>query len=189
MNHTTMSIDIKLGRVLKKTTTADMGQPSIDAAAFQEKITLLKHNLFNFILKSLNFSEDAHDVFQETILRAFKYLNTFSARKGASFKTWLYTIAHNEIRNHYRKGGNQPEPLEENQRVEEETSKNNQAGDIYEIASRLTIKNRNVFFLFYYNQFSIKEIREITGLKEGNIKFILHQARTTIKNQLGVTHE
>lgn len=189
MNQTAMSINLKLGQHQHQATTADRSQAVPETETFLERINPLKHHLFNFIYKALNFSEDAQDVFQETILRAFKYLNTFSTKRGASFKTWLYTIAHNEIRNHYRQDKNRPEPLEDDSRVKIGSSPNNQARDIYEIAGRLGQKNRNVFFLFYYNQFSIREIKEITGLKEGNIKFILHQARSIIKNHLGVTDE
>jgi RNA polymerase sigma-70 factor (ECF subfamily) len=40
-------------------------------------------------------SQDAEDVVQETFLRAFKHLDSFSPSK-ATFKTWLLTIARNQ---------------------------------------------------------------------------------------------
>ncbi len=39
--------------------------------------------------------EDAEDVVQETFLRAFKHLESFSPAKAA-FRTWLFTIARNQ---------------------------------------------------------------------------------------------
>jgi RNA polymerase sigma-70 factor (ECF subfamily) len=154
----------------------------------------VKKNLYNFIFKALNFSEDADDVFQETVLRAFKYINSY--KKKHSFKTWLFTIAHNEVKRYYRKnkdktGNRVPGTLGVDDFADEIIA-DNESGeielirDIYEIAAELNPKQRNVFFLFYNNKFSIKEIGEITGLKEGNIKFILNRCREIIREKLGV---
>ena len=60
--------------------------------------------------------------------------------------------------------------------------------NIYQVASQLKPGQREVFYLFYYNSYTIGEIAEITGLKEGNIKFILNQTRETIKNKLEMSN-
>ncbi len=44
---------------------------------------------------------DAEDILQQTLLKAFAHLDQF--RFEASFKTWLFRIAINEIRQNYRK--------------------------------------------------------------------------------------
>jgi RNA polymerase sigma-70 factor (ECF subfamily) len=44
---------------------------------------------------------DAEDILQQTLLKAFVHLDQF--RFEASFKTWLFRIAINEIRQNYRK--------------------------------------------------------------------------------------
>jgi RNA polymerase sigma factor (sigma-70 family) len=68
---------------------------------FWELVSPHKHKLYNFIRKSLNFSEDANDVFQETVLRALRYFRSY--KKEKKFNTWLFAIAHNEIKRHYKK--------------------------------------------------------------------------------------
>jgi len=50
-------------------------------------------------------------------------------------------------------------------------------------------RQREVFFLFYDQGFSIQEIARITGLREGNVKFILNRARTAIKSIMGDQNE
>jgi len=167
---------------------------TINAETFQQLLTPLKENLYNFIFKALNFSRDADDVFQETLLRAFKYRNSFKRKNP--FKTWLFTIAHNEIKSYFNKNKKLPHTvnidLEEQLNIVYDTETVVDAGydqmvrDIYEVAQQLTPNQRRVFFLFYDQRFSIREISEITGLKEGNIKFILNQARKKIKKKLGV---
>lgn len=157
----------------------------ISREMFQFLLNPIKENLYNFILKALNFCEDADDVYQDTVLRAFKYKNTYD--KNRPFKTWLFTIAHNEIKRYFNKTKKMPDTLAPaaNLSITHDTGDKTLVQDIYEIAGQLTPNRRKVFFLFYDQHFSITEISEITGLKQGNIKFILNQARGKIKQKLG----
>ncbi|HLP57249.1 MAG TPA: sigma factor-like helix-turn-helix DNA-binding protein, partial [Candidatus Deferrimicrobium sp.] len=58
--------------------------------------------------------------------------------------------------------------------------------DIYRAAANLKPRQREVFFLYYYNEFQISEIVDITGLTKVNIKFILHRARVAIKEMMEI---
>ncbi|MBN2345790.1 MAG: sigma-70 family RNA polymerase sigma factor [Candidatus Aminicenantes bacterium] len=142
-----------------------------------------KRPLYNLVAKSLNFSEDAEDVYQEVMMRGFKYLH--SLRDRESFRQWIFSIAHNEIKRYYRRRGRDSStPFDEALAVP--PAGNPQlVGEIYRIASRLKPSQREVFFLFYQSEFSIREIHEITGLGEGNVKYILNQARNRIRLVLG----
>jgi RNA polymerase sigma-70 factor (ECF subfamily) len=163
-------------------------QETISVEFFQFLLNPIKENLYNFIYKALNFCEDANDIYQETILRAFKYRKSYD--KQNPFKTWLFTIAHNEIKRYFNKHKKLPGKvgLDEHADMIDDPGSDNQAlvRDIYEVAQQLTPNQRRVFFLFYDQQFSIQEISEITGLKQGNIKFILNQSREKIKQKLGL---
>ena len=48
---------------------------------------------------------------------------------------------------------------------------------------------REVFFLFYYNRFSIAEIAAICSLRQGNVKFILNRGREAVRRALEADHE
>ncbi|MCP4147701.1 MAG: hypothetical protein GY757_08115, partial [bacterium] len=48
-----------------------------------------------------NFSQDANDVYQDAIRRGMKRLKTYNTE--LSFGIWIFSIANNQIRNHYRK--------------------------------------------------------------------------------------
>jgi RNA polymerase sigma factor (sigma-70 family) len=74
--------------------------------------------------------------------------------------------------------------MDDNMYIPDDSADKSLVRDIYEVALQLAPRQREVFFLFYDQQFSMKEIVEITGLKEGNIKFILNQARGKIKQKL-----
>jgi len=151
---------------------------------FWELASPHKQKLYNFILKSLNYSEVADDVFQETVLRALKYFKSF--KTGKSFTTWLYTIAHNEIKRHYKQNKKRT-LISDMDRLRGTKANNSQelAKEVYRYAEQLKPKQREVFFLFYYSGFTISEVSRIVGLKTGNIKFILNQARSSIKKLIG----
>lgn len=56
--------------------------------------------LFQFLYRMLGNEDDANDMAQETFLRVYQHRNEF--KSGAKFTSWLYTIAGNLARNHYR---------------------------------------------------------------------------------------
>ncbi len=155
-----------------------------EAALFWELAEPLKTRLYNFIHKSLSFSVEADDVFQDTLLRGMKYFRTF--KEGLSFSTWLYTIAHNEIKKHYRKRNRQAS-LENPERIEtpDDNIGRTLVSEVYRVAENLDVRQRDVFFLYYDTGLSVPEVSRITGFKEGNVKFILSRVRETLKKSLG----
>ncbi|MCP4147533.1 MAG: sigma-70 family RNA polymerase sigma factor [bacterium] len=165
----------------------------ISSDEFQHMLTPLKENLYNFIFKALFFSEEADDVYQEALLRAFKYRNSFN--KNKSFKTWLFSIANNEIKRYFNKtNAAAGVELKEHVNLPKDGTHQNEhqkelVQTIYRVAGELNDKQRRVFFLFYDHGFSVKEIAGITGLKEGNIKVTLNHSREKIKEKLGVKND
>ena len=178
-----------MGTMIAKAAAFFKKEETITAETFQCLLNPIKENLYNFIFKALNFCEDANDIYQETILRAFKYRGSF--KQQGSFKTWIFTIAHNQVKGYFNQLKKMPGVELEDQLIVEDADAGNEilVHDIYEVARQLTPQQRRVFFLFYDQGFSIREIIEITGLKQGNIKFILNQAREKIKQKLGVKNE
>ena len=159
----------------------------LDPEDFWEFIKPFKEKLYNFIIKALNFSEDGEDIYQETVLKAYKNMSGF--KKKSSLKTWFFSIANNEIRQYYKK-----KKRDETYKTNFSTSnafeisgpkKNILVESIYEIAQKFSLKYKQVFFLFYYNRFSIEEINEITGVKKGSVKYILNSCRERVKKELG----
>jgi DNA-directed RNA polymerase specialized sigma24 family protein len=49
--------------------------------------------------------------------------------------------------------------------------------------------HKEIFFLFYDSGFSVKEISRITGLRDGNVKFILNRVRRELRELMQETHE
>jgi RNA polymerase sigma-70 factor (ECF subfamily) len=56
--------------------------------------------VFRFLCRMVGNEDDANDLAQETFARVFRARASF--RRGEKFSTWLYTIAANLARNHFR---------------------------------------------------------------------------------------
>jgi len=56
--------------------------------------------VFHFLCRRVGNEEDANDLAQETFARVFRARASF--RPGEKFSTWLFTIAANLARNHFR---------------------------------------------------------------------------------------
>lgn len=56
--------------------------------------------MFHFLCRMVGNEDDANDLAQETFVRVFRARASF--RTSEKFSTWLYTIAANLARNHFR---------------------------------------------------------------------------------------
>lgn len=150
----------------------------------------IKMHLYNFIRKAMNYGADTDDLFQETLLKGFRYYYSFDRQQ--SFKTWIFTIAHNQINSFYSNnkaaiyGAQSLDEINEWTAATGDTAMSQQVQEIYRVAMSLKPRHREVFFLYYDNEFSVAEIANICGMTRPGVKFILHQARSTIKKIMEV---
>lgn len=171
------------GRDMSESDLSD--SPGLQRARYIELVDPIKKMLYNFIFKSMNFSQDSDDIYQEALLKGFKYFYSYNPEKN--FKSWLFTIANNLIKDYFRKKKSNL-PLEPNHIGDgADQSLSLRVIDIYHAVGELKPHHRRVFFLFYYNEFKITEISAITGLSQSNIKFILSQSRKRLKKFLEVS--
>ena len=56
--------------------------------------------------------------------------------------------------------------------------------DLFEAVMKLPEKYRVIIHLFYYEDYSVKEISEILKLSESNVKVRLSRGRMLLKNSL-----
>ena len=80
--------------------TLMLGYAGGDARAFEAPYTRHKGPLFRFVLRSVKSAGEAEELAQEIWMRII------GARAGyepkAKFTTWLYSIAHNRLVDHWR---------------------------------------------------------------------------------------
>jgi len=74
-----------------------------DAAAFETLYGRHKGPLYRFVLRSAKTAAIAEELFQEIWIRAIEARGRYAPT--AKFTTWLYTIAHNRLVDHWRARG------------------------------------------------------------------------------------
>jgi RNA polymerase sigma factor (sigma-70 family) len=74
-----------------------------DAAAFEALYSRHRARLFRFVLRSVKTRALAEELYQETWMRVIEARARYAPK--ARFTTWLYTIAHNQLVDHWRKRG------------------------------------------------------------------------------------
>lgn len=145
---------------------------------------------FTLAFRLVKSREDAHEVAQDSFLRAFRYLPEF--RGEAKFSTWLYKIVRSTALNFLRK--NQPDirslddedrPLHLPDSSTPDASKNLERIDrqttIKKAIAQLSPDDANVITLFYLYEHSLEEICQITDLSLTNAKTKLCRARQRLK--------
>lgn len=150
-----------------------------DKIAYQRLIEINKVYLFNIAIAILNNTEDAADAISETILIAYKNLK--SLRQPEFFRTWITRILINESRKILKKQRRivSIEDYKETDISLEEDflGQQIQGIDLKTAIEKLDTPLRSVILLYYYNDFSIKEIAQILKIPEGTVKTRMHRAK------------
>ena len=72
----------------------------VDDAAFETMVATHHGEIYRYLLRATRRPSDADDLAQETFLRAFRAFRALP--KDANARAWLFTIATNLSRNHFR---------------------------------------------------------------------------------------
>jgi len=172
-----------------------------DLSAFEELIRPYEKKVFNLAYRMCGSVEDAKDLAQEAIVRAFSGLSSF--RGDASFSTWLYRIASNACLDELRRRKRQPadyldEPVitvdgeirrqvaDPSQNPLEVVERSELQQIIQDSLTSLPEEYRVVVVLREIQGFSYQEIAEILNCSLGTVKSRLNRARKALKEKFTV---
>jgi RNA polymerase sigma-70 factor (ECF subfamily) len=162
-----------------------------DSAAFEPLVLPYRRTLFGLAYKMTGNREDALEVSQETLLRAFRYLGKCDLERG--FRNWLLQILVNAARDLGGKRGRQEasigdEYLEkaasEAPRPEETLVRGDIRSRILQAMSVLGGREREVFILRDLEEKSIRETAEITKSSAISVRVNLSRARSKLRVRL-----
>jgi len=162
-----------------------------DAGAFDELYRRHKGGLFRFVLRSVRERSVAEELYQEIWMRAIEARGRYEPQ--AKFSTWLYTIAHNRLVDHWRKKGLQAVSLESESEFSGEPGFEPQrvleAKQGLERFTRaleaLPPAQREAFLMHHEAEMSVAEIALATGANEEAAKSRLRYAVSKLKEALG----
>ena len=158
--------------------------------AFEELYRRYARRLKGFFFMQLGGDEElAADATHDVFLRAYEARDRY--QEGRKVDTWLFTIAYNICRNHYRSNAYEAqlmasldaEPVTDQQiEVELDAALLDEA--LAQVLSELPAPLHQLFSLHYQEELTIPQIAEIVGIAEGTVKSRLHKTMNMIRNKL-----
>lgn len=154
--------------------------------------------LIEFCLKQLGDRETSADIAQSALVRAFRSAAAFAGR--SSFRTWLYTIALNlvreELRKHKRRGESlicevtdetdeEPEWASEDESPEGAALRSIQSAELWRAVAGLSCEHRSALILKFRAGLTYEEIAEIMSAPSGTVKSWVHYAIKSLRKSLG----
>ncbi len=150
---------------------------------YNKAVDTYADNLYRFVLKNLKDEHMSGDIVQET------YEKLWVKLEGVSFlkvKTYLFTSAYHTMIDYIRKEKRYAsvDPAEFI-----EPSHSAHYSDLSEVLEKavdsLPEDQKSVVMLRDYEGYSYREIAEITGLSESQVKVYIYRARIFLKNYIG----
>lgn len=157
----------------------------------REKFTQLVRKelsgLRRFILAACSGNhEEADDVAQEALMKAYVASGTFGDEAG--FSAWIYRIACNCLIDRQRKMTTRGLTIDINQAYDVASASRSDDAfdyqDLYQAIDGLGMSERTAVLLFYMEDRSIKEITSIMNVAEGTVKAYLSRGREHLRNKL-----
>jgi RNA polymerase sigma-70 factor (ECF subfamily) len=140
-------------------------------------------NLFRFVLKNLRDEHFSRDIVQETFEKLWVKLESVSAHK---VKTYLFTSAYHTMIDYIRREKRYTETVTP---ATGDIHSEGTYSDLKEVLERaianLPDDQRAVVMLRDYEGYAYREIAEITGLNEAQVKVYIYRARVYLKNYIG----
>jgi len=128
----------------------------------------------------LNTADAANDIVQETFIQ---YLTTDTDFYDEThIRAWLIRVAINKTKNLFRSGWNRKVVLKDLD--QENVAVETDGGYVFDKVMALPDNYRIVIHLFYYEEMSVREISEVLGITEGNVKMRLSRGRSMLKKLL-----
>ena len=156
-----------------------------DAGAFETLYARHRGGLFRFVLRAVKDRGVAEELFQEVWVRVIEARERYAPK--ARFITWLYTIAHNLLVDHWRKKGLSLVALDSDDVPSESANPARQA-EAREALARLVhaleslpAAQREAFLLHEEGGLSVAEIAAATGTGEEAAKSRLRYAMGKLK--------
>jgi RNA polymerase sigma-70 factor (ECF subfamily) len=154
-------------------------------------------NLKSFIYRLVTNTEDVEDLSQETFIKAYKNIAAF--KEKSTFKTWIFAIANNLIKDHFKAQKRWARNAQDNcsQSIKNSTEMQQQAMDEYfngtfEIKNHidycftcvmkyLPLERHISIMLADIYDFKVSEIAIIMNKTLGSVKHLLFTGRKTMK--------
>ena len=156
-----------------------------------ELMTDYGQDILQLVMQYVHNLTVAEDLTQEIFVKCYKALPTFHF--NSSMKTWLWRIAINHTKDYlkswYAKNVEATEEdlfaqVKSGDCVEQQVIQQQQDDELARAVFALPVKYREVIYLCYYEEQSMKEMADVLQLNESTVKTRLRKAKQLLKKRL-----
>lgn len=164
-----------------------------DLPAVRFLIEKYKNLIWHIIISIVGRNSDCEDLFQDVCLRVFKGCKRF--RADSRLSTWIGSITHHVCVDYIRK--KKMETDLQNPDVGQhlvikasrdmswkQTEKEDLNRVVLETIAKLPSEYRTVITLYHLDEYSYREIAEITGMPDGTVKSYISRGRNLLREAL-----
>ncbi len=143
--------------------------------------------IYSFIYIRVRDINTAEDLTSDVFLKVVEKIKSYDTSKGA-FSTWIFTIALNEVRSHFRKTSgftetdyDFEEAESEQKNPEEQVLFKEDCKSLKDAINSLDTTSQNIILLKYYGDLSNKKIAELLNISETNVSTLLSRRIKSLK--------
>jgi RNA polymerase sigma-70 factor, ECF subfamily len=156
-----------------------------DLAAAEELFNACYPRLAGWVRRLVDDDDTAHEIAAEAFTRL---LARWSSLENP--QSYLYMIATNLVRDHWRKTGRERRALRAASAAATADPVHHPAQDVdvRALIQSLPDRLRQPFLLYHYAGFPVRDVAAMLGRPEGTVKADLHHARARLRAALGESH-
>lgn len=153
----------------------------MDTKEYERLTLLLLDSVYRVAVNGCRNYTDAEDIVQNTFLKLWQKKDGFESDDHA--RRWLLRVAVNECNSLWRsQWKRKTSSLEE--LTQEPVFTTPEKSSLYDAVKELSQKNRLIVYLYYFEDYSVKEIAQMMGLSESAVQNRLFRAREKLKEIL-----
>jgi len=170
-----------------------------DAAAFDVLYARHRGGVFRYLRRHTGNAALAEELYQDVWMKLIDARRRYQPQ--ARFTTWLYTIAHNRLMDHFRAAGRvsfataddpDDDPLDDvpasDPRPEDVIARRQHAQRLLAALDALPAAQREAFVLQQEGELSVEEIAQVTGVTretaKSRLRYALAKLRASLRTQV-----
>ena len=160
------------------------GAQSGDARSFELLFDRYYNMIHAFAYRVCLVETEADDIAQETFIRAARGISSY--RGAASFKNWLYRIAHNALMDSRRQAARQREKEAQFSAELESRAQTRPPDytDVHSALKQLSPDLREAVALVYFEEMNHRDAADAMGCAETTISWRIFRAKSALKKLL-----
>lgn len=153
----------------------------MDTNEYERLTSLYLDSIYRVALNGCRNYADAEDVVQNTFLKLWNRKEDFESDEHA--RKWLIRVAINDCNSLWRSSWKRRTTYLD-ELSQEPVFSTPEKSCLYYAIMELPAKYRQIIYLYYFEDYSVKEVAQIMGISESAVQTRLLRARQKIKERL-----